>query len=192
MVMDIKELIKSRRTIRKFKQEPIASDKLAGYIDCARVAPSAANLQPLKYITVSGCEMAEKMFPLVKFAGYLAPDYNPKDGEHPTAYIVICADKSIRETGYDIDVGAATANIILSALADGIGTCWMAAIDREAIHKLLELPENLVISCVLAMGYPSESPKEVEMTEGNVKYYLEDDTLCVPKRSMDEILVKTV
>ncbi len=190
--MDTKELIKSRRTIRKFSQEPISPDKLLSYVDCARVAPSAANLQPLKYIVVESREMTEKMFPLVKFAGYLAPHYNPKEGEHPVAYIVICGDKTIKEAGYDIDVGAAAENIIISALSDGIGTCWMAAIDRDAIHKLLELPDSLAISCVLAMGYPSETPKEVEMAEGDVKYYLEDDTLCVPKRSMDEVLIKTV
>ncbi len=190
--MKIKELIKSRRTIRKFSQEPISSDKLISYIDCARVAPSAANLQPLKYIVVSSPEVAEKMFPLVKFAGYLAPNYNPKDGEHPVAYIVICGDKTIKEAGYDIDVGAAAENIIISALSDGIGACWMAAIDREAIHKLLELPESLAISCVIAMGYPMETPKEVEMKDGDVKYYLEDKTLCVPKRSIDEVLIKTV
>lgn len=190
--MDIKELIKSRRTIRKFRQEAISHDKLISYIENARVAPSAANLQPLKYAVVESGEMAEKMFPLVKFAGYLAPNYNPREGEHPVAYIVICGDESIKKAGYDIDVGAAAENIIISALADGIGTCWMAAIDREAIHKLLELPENLAISCVLAMGYPSESPKEVAMEDDNVKYYLEDETLCVPKRSMDEVLIKTV
>lgn len=190
--MNTKELIKSRRTIRKFRQEPIDRDKLISYIDCARVAPSAANLQPLKYVVVNTSEMADKMFPLVKFAGYLAPHYNPKEGEHPVAYIVICGDKTIKESGYDIDVGAAAENIIISALADGIGACWMAAIDRDAICKLLELPDNLAISCVLAMGYPMESPKEVEMTDGDVKYYLEDETLCVPKRSMDEILIKTV
>lgn len=190
--MNTKELIKSRRTIRKFRQEPIDRDKLISYIDCARVAPSAANLQPLKYVVVSTSEMADKMFPLVKFAGYLAPNYNPKDGEHPVAYIVICGDKTIKEAGYDIDVGAAAENIIVSALADGIGACWMAAIDRDAIHKLLELPDNLAISCVLAMGYPMESPKEVEMKDGDVKYYLEDNTLCVPKRSMEDVLVKTV
>lgn len=190
--MNTKELIKSRRTIRKFKQTTISKDKLISYIDCARVAPSAANLQPLKYIVVSGPEMTEKIFPLVKFAGYLAPHYNPKESEQPVAYIVICGDKTIKESGYDIDVGAAAENIIISALADGIGACWMAAIDRESIHELLELPECLAISCVIAMGYPMETPKEVEMKDGDVKYYLEDNTLCVPKRSMEDVLVKTV
>ncbi len=190
--MNTKELIKSRRTIRKFKQESISKDKLVSYIDCARVAPSAANLQPLKYIVVESQEMTARMFPLVKFAGYLAPHYNPKDDERPTAYVVICGDKTIKDAGYDIDVGAAAENIIISALADGVGACWMAAIDREAIHKLLELDDNLAISCVIAMGYPMESPKEVEMTEGDVKYYVENDTLCVPKRSMKDVLIKTV
>ncbi len=191
--MNINELLKSRRTIRKFKQTPISPEQLERYIDLARTAPSAANLQPLKYVAVQSIEMTDKMFELVKWAGYLAPDYNPKEGEKPTAYIVVCADTSIRKNGYDSDVGAAVENMIISALADGIGACWMGAIDRAEIAELLKLPENLEISCVLALGYMAESPKEVEMKDDDVKYFLDDEgTLCVPKRSLDEILIKMV
>lgn len=187
----MKELIKSRRTIRKFLQKPLSCEQLAEYIDAARVAPSGANLQPLKYIAVQSKEMTDKMFPLVKWAGYLAPEYNPKDDERPTAYIVVCADTEIRKTGYDMDVGAAVENIILSALSDGVGACWMAAIDRDEIRKLLDIPVYCEIPCVVALGYPKETPKEVGITT-DIKYYLEDETLCVPKRSMEEVLIKTL
>ena len=187
----MKKLIKSRRTIRKFEQKPLTKEQLAEYIDAARVAPSAANLQPLKYIVVQSKDMADKMFPLVKWAGYLAPDYNPKEDERPTAYIVVCADTVIRKTGYEMDVRASVENIILAALAEGVGACWMAAIDRDEIRKLLDIPESYDIPCLVAMGYPKENPKEVGITTG-VKYYLDDNTLCVPKRDMDEVLVKTV
>jgi len=189
--MNIIEFIKSRRTIRKFKQTPLTQEQIKGYIDAARVAPSAANLQPLKYIAVQSVEMVEKMFPLVKWAGYLAPDYNPKEDERPTAYIVVCADEGIRKNGYDLDIGAAVENIILAALSDGVGTCWMASIDRKEIKNLLEIPEDMVVSCVVALGYPSENPKEVEI-KNDIKYYLEEETLCVPKRSLDEVLLKTL
>lgn len=187
----MKELIKSRRTIRKFSQEPIPEEKLTSYVEAARVAPSGANLQPLKYIVVSSAEMSNRMFPQVKWAGYLAPEYNPKDDERPTAYIVVCADTEIRKNGYEIDVGASVENIILSALSDGVGACWMAAIDRDEIRKLLEIPERMEIPCLVALGYPKESPKEVDVTT-DIKYYLENETLCVPKRSMEEVLIKRV
>ena len=64
--MNIYEFIKSRRTIRKFRQDELSVEQLNKYIDAARVAPSAANIQPLKYVVVKSREMSEKMFPLVK------------------------------------------------------------------------------------------------------------------------------
>lgn len=191
--MDIYSFIKSRRTIRKFEQKQLTTEQLSKYIDAARVAPSAANIQPLKYIAVHSKEMSDKMFPLVKWAGYLAPDYNPKENERPTAYIVVCADTTIRKSGYDMDIGASVENIILCALADNVGACWMASIDRPAIKELLDVPDELEISCVVAMGYLAESPKEASVENDDIKYYLDDtNTLCVPKRSMDEVLIKTL
>ncbi len=191
--MNIYEFIKSRRTIRKFRQDEISVEQLKKYIDTARVAPSAANLQPLKYIVVQSREMSEKMFPLVKWAGYLAPMYDPKEGERPTAYVVVCADTTIRKNGYDMDIGAAVENIILCALSDGVGACWMAAIDRDEIRVLLDIPKHLEISCVVALGYLAENPKEATVENGDIKYYLDDtNTLCVPKRSMEDVLIKTL
>lgn len=189
--MDINDIILSRRTIRKFSQKPLTNEQLIKYVNTARVAPSAANLQPLKYVIVSTPDMADKMFPLVKWAGYLGGKYTPKDNERPVAYIAVCADTDIRKEGYDIDIGAATQNLILSALCDGVGSCWMAAIDYNKITELLNLPENLKLCCVVALGYPAETPKEVELTD-SVKYYLEDSTLCVPKRSIEEVIIKSV
>lgn len=186
--MNVFELIKSRRTIRKFLQKPLSQNQLISYIDAARVAPSGANLQPLKYIAVQSTDMVEKVFPLLKWAGYLE-DYAPKDGECPVAYIVVCVDKDIRPNGGDLDVGASVENIILSALSEDVGTCWLASVDRDALANLLDVPDNLYISSVVALGYPAENPVMVEVTD-DIKYYLDDKTLCVPKRSVNDVVVK--
>lgn len=187
--MSTKDLIHSRRTIRKFRQTPLTADQLRSYIDAARVAPSAANLQPLKYIAVQSSEMVEKLFPLVKWAGYLAPDYDPKPGERPTAYVVVCVDSRISKKSSEMDVGAAVENLLLAALEDGVGGCWMASVERAGVRKLLQIQEHLSISCVVALGYSAESPKEAAV-EASIQYYLDDTgTLCVPKRSMDEVLL---
>ena len=190
--MNIYELIKSRRTIRKFKQIPIDDSMLKRFIDAARVAPSGANLQPLKYVVVNSQEMTEKIFPLVKWAAYLAPDYNPKEDERPTAYIAVYGDTSIKKQGFETDMGAAVENMILTALASGIGACWMGAIDYEKITELLDVGEGLKLLCVVALGYPKEEPKEAEITDGSIKYFLDDNVLNVPKRSMDEVTIKIV
>ena len=191
--MNISDVLNSRRTIRKFKQTPLSEEQLLRYVDMARLAPSAGNIQPLKYIVVQSKEMSEKIFPLVKWAAYLAPDYNPKEDERPTAYVVVCADISIRKSGYEMDAGAAVENLIVSAWADGVGSCWMGAVDREKISHILNLSDNLVVLCVVSMGYPAETPQEVEILNDNIKYYLDDSNeLCVPKRGFEEVLINIV
>lgn len=190
--MSIYDLISKRRTIRKFDQKPVGKEMLERYVNAARLAPSAANRQPLKYAVVHSKETVEKVFDCVKWAGYLAPDYNPKENERPTAFIAVCVDNNISKSGFEMDIGAAVENIILSALEDGVGACWMGAIDKPKITEILNLPENLTLSCVVALGYAGESPKEVEIKEDDIKYYLKKGTLCVPKRSENEVLINII
>lgn len=187
--MNIAETIAQRRTIRKFSQKPLTLTMLKKYVDAARVAPSAANLQPLKYVTVTNGEMLDNVFSTLKWAGYLKGEYTPKENERPTGYIVVCVDNEISKANYDMDVGAAVENIILTALCDGVGTCWLGSVERPRLKRLLGLSDELEISCVVALGYPLESPQAVDIRDGDVKYYLDGDVLKVPKRTMNEILI---
>ena len=188
--MDINELIAKRRTIRKFEQKPLSNEQLYKYIEAARVAPSAANLQPLKYATVSEKQMTDKVFETLKWAGYLKGEYTPKENERPTGYIIVCVDNDISKASYDMDVGAAVENIILSAFFDGVGSCWLGSVERPKLKRLLSISNNLEISCVVALGYPKEEPQEAVMRDGDIKYYLKDDVLNVPKRRLEDIIVK--
>ena len=190
--MSVYDLIVGRRTIRKFRQKEIPYSMIEKYINAARLAPSAANRQPLKYAAVVSKNAVGEVLKHVKWAAYLAPDYNPSEGENPTAFIAICADTDISAAGYETDVGAAAENIILAALEDGVGACIMGAVDRTRISEFLGLNENIKLVCMIALGYIGESPKEVSMENNDVKYYLDGSTLCVPKRSMDEVLIKKV
>jgi len=187
--MNVTEAITQRRTIRKFSQQPLDSQMLKKYVDAARVAPSAANLQPLKYVTVTNGEMLDNVFSTLKWAGYLKGEYTPKENERPTGYIVVCVDSNISHANYDIDVGAAVEHMILSALEDEVGACWLGSVERPRLKRLLGLSANLEISCVVALGYPLESPQAVQMDGQDVKYYLDGDVLKVPKRTIDEILI---
>ncbi len=190
--MNTYELIQSRRTIRKFNRQSVSAEQLKRYINAARVAPSAANIQPLKYIAVQSCEMTQKIFPLVRWAGYLAPDYNPCENEQPAAYVAVCADLSLRKSGYELDAGAAAENLILTALEDGVGACWMGAISYEKISEFLGIAEPLKLLFVIALGYPAETPSEASC-DGSIKYYVgSDGNLQVPKRSADDVIIKIV
>ena len=188
--MSVYETILKRRTIRKFNQKKIERPVLEKLINAARLAPSGANMQPLKYIIVDDADKVEEVFKHVKWAGYIAPAGNPGEGEKPVAYIGILVDTDIRSGGYELDIGAAAQNIFLTAEEEGIGTCWMGAIDRDAIKKALNIGEKYLLNTVVALGYPAESPVIVE-ENGSIKYFKDENgVLHVPKRKLSDIIVE--
>jgi len=186
--MQVFEAILKRRSIRRFKQEVIPLETLKKLVDAARVAPSAANMQPLRYIIVTNLDLRRQIFPALRWAGYIAPAGNPLPGEEPTAYIVVLANKEIAKSDYQLDAGAAIENLILTALEEGIGACWLGAIDREEIRRILDVSDDFEIESVIALGYPNEEPV-MESIKDSVEYW-KDETgrLHVPKRSLEEVL----
>ncbi|MHA2290313.1 MAG: nitroreductase family protein, partial [Promethearchaeota archaeon] len=149
--MDIEDAIYKRRTIRRFKQDPIPSDILKKLIDYARIAPAASNVQGVEYVIVESSTMREKMFPLVGWASSLPMEQRtPENGREPTAYIVVFINKDIKKSYFDYDVGAAVENILLGAVSFGIGCCWMGNIRGAKIKSLLEIPENYEIKHVIS------------------------------------------
>jgi nitroreductase len=188
--MDTFELIKKRRTIRKFKQDRIDRKLLERMIDAARCAPSANNLQPIKYVIADEPDIVKSIFNYVRWAGYIAPAGNPAEDERPVAYIVILLDTEVKKDYYELDIGAAAQNIFLTALEKDIGSCWMGAIDKVKIHKLLDISDKYMINTVIALGYSSESPI-MEDESGSVKYYKDENgVLHVPKRKLQDIILK--
>jgi len=184
------DLIRQRRSIRKFQQKKLDRAQLGKMLDAARLAPSASNLQPLKYVIVDEEGKVAQFFKYVKWAGYIAPDGNPGIGEEPVAYIVILADTQVRKTGYELDAGAAAQNIFLTALEEGIGSCWIFSVDRDAVRKLLNIPDRYEINSVTALGYPAESPV-MEDENGSIRYYKDGaGVLHVPKRKLDDVILK--
>lgn len=189
--MNVYDAIMQRRTIRKFAQEPVDRDKLIKLIDCARVAAYGANMQPLKFAIIDDKEQLNSIYPLTKWAGALA-DGAPRDGERPTAYIAVLCDKGIRANGAaEVEAGAAVTTMMLEAVEMGLATCWLGAIQRDEIKQVLKLAPELDVLYLLALGYPMQKSRMVEMTDGNVKYFeSEDGTINVPKRTLDEVIVK--
>jgi nitroreductase len=181
----------SRRTIRKFKQKSIPRAVLKKLINAARLAPSAANLQPLRFITITDKDICAKVFVHLRWAGYIAPLGKPKPDKRPVAYIAVLLNKiktQLRYAAYD--AGAAVENILLAAWEQGIGCCWMQAIDRIKIKEILNISRDFKLDSIIALGYRDESPV-VEEFRGSVKYWKDkQDTLHVPKRNIREIIYK--
>lgn len=187
--MNVYEAIQKRRSIRKYKQLTVDEKIIKKLIDAGRVAPQGANLQPLKYIVVNSKELLNGIFDTIGWAGHIRPEGNPKPGEEPTAYIVILVDTEIKKAGYDVDAGAATENILLTAEEEGIGTCWLGAINREKIKEILNIPDRYIIHTMVALGYPAEEPVMEELKDDSIKYYKdENEVLHVPKRKLEDII----
>lgn len=187
--MNINDAILKRRTIRRFQQRPIDRRVLIKLIDAARIAPSASNMQPLKYIIVDDKEVVDAIFDQVKWAAYIAPDGTPVDDERPTAFIAVLIDTSIKTGNCELDIGAACQNVFLSAIAEEIGTCWMGAINRNEIKKILNIPERYILNTVIALGYAAENPV-IEDTKDSINYYKDSDgVLHVPKRKLEDIII---
>lgn len=189
--MNVYDAVMKRRTIRKFEQRKVDKKTLEKLIDCARFAAYGANAQPLKFAVIDNEEMLKSIYPMTKWAGYLS-DGAPKENERPAAYIAVLGDKTIKANGmFEVEAGAAVTTMMLEAVEEGLGTCWLGAIERDKIKRLLSLDEKLDVVYLLAVGYPMQKSMPVEMKNGDVKYYEDENKVInVPKRALDEIIVK--
>jgi nitroreductase len=180
--MDLYALMTTRRSIRRFSQEPIKVS-----VDAARLAPSAANLQPLDFVIVTDPPQCAEVFSTLRWAAYLSPPWTPAPKERPVAYVVVIV-KEPASAYFQRDMGLACENIILLAEERGLGTCLLCNIDKERLKTILALPDPYVVDAVVACGYKAESPI-VEETTKTVRYWRdEEDVLHVPKRPLSKVV----
>ena len=181
------KLLKNRRTIRWFENISVDEKILVEAVDCARLAPSAANLQPLKYKIVSDKERVLKIFPYTKWAGYL-PDNNPDECDAPAAFIIVASDTEYKGN-CECDAGIALMSITLCLESFGVSSCIIGSFDKEKVLEILNIDKKYKPLYLVAAGYPAQKSVAVEFT-GDVKYSMADDkTVSVPKRSLDEVLI---
>lgn len=180
--MDAYEAIKKRRSIRKYKDEEVPEIVLKRCVNAARLSPCGANLQPLKFITIT--KELEKIFEHTNWAGYL--DWEPTAEEMPRAYIALVKKE---DTGWMMDVGMAAQSICLTALNEGLGTCMLGAIDKEGLESILPVPEGYKLKLMIGLGYPAEDAETIE-DEKSVEYYYDGETLKVPKKPLEQVWIK--
>lgn len=188
----IRDLVLKNRSYRRFDQtEQIPRSTLLELVELARFSPSAANLQPLKYILVNDPEENRKVFATLSWAGYLKEWRGPEEGEQPSAYIIILGDTTIAN-GFDCDHGIAAQSILLGAVDRGLGGCMLGAIDREALKASLSIPEQYRILLVLAIGRPVEAVVLEDVREdGSIRYWRDERSVHhVPKRSIKELVIR--
>ncbi len=187
----IRDLIIKNRSYRRFQQAvPIERQTLRELVDLARLSASAGNSQPLKYILCCEPDKNATVFKHLAWAGYIKDWPGPAEGERPSAYIIILGDTELSKT-FGCDHGIAAQSILLGAAEKGLGGCMIGSIQRDDLRKELNIPSNLEILLVLALGKPKEKVV-IEQTgpDGDIKYWRDKDNIHhVPKRPLSEIIV---
>ena len=152
--LEFLNIIKNRRSIRKYKQDQIPDTILKQILEAARLAPSGCNDQPWHFIVVKNPETKSKMG-LHKWA-------------EEAPLIIVCCIDSEEGRWYIIDGSIAFEHIVLTATNFGLGTCWMGRFYEnlgetdERIKKVLGIPEHMRILAVTPLGYPAETPGPLE------------------------------
>jgi nitroreductase len=148
-------LLKSRRSIRRYRPDPVPDEMVEQLLEAGRWAPSASNRQPWEFIVVRDEAIRRQIaqhaaFYFIRWAQVT---------EAPLL-IVLCGDRRNRfyRRFLHEDIGLAGGQIMLQAKALGLGTCWIGALDRKAIAGILKLPDHLEIVGLLTVGFPAEDP----------------------------------
>lgn len=181
------QIICTRRSIRRFQQKPISKNHFTHILNAGRLAPSGSNLQPCEFILIENKELVKTIFPCLKWAGYISPLGDPNPGEEPVAYIAVLINLLIKRKDGEVDAAASIQNMISTAWGYGIGSCWLASMDKKRIKKELKIPHHLKLAAMIAFGYPKEQPVPEE-ADTSIKYWKDSDgILHVPKRKLSDI-----
>lgn len=156
--MEFYDVIKKRRSVRKYRKDKIPEDVLKRILEAGRIAPSAKNIQPWKFIVIKDEEIKKKVAEACKKQLWMAD-----------ADVIVCGC-AIEEiaygkmggymSSYPVDLAIAMDHIILAATNEGLGTCWIGAFDEKEVKKVLNIPEDIRVVALTPIGYPAEEPKD--------------------------------
>ncbi|MEO0021627.1 MAG: nitroreductase family protein [candidate division WOR-3 bacterium] len=155
--MEFYEVIRRRLSVRAYKPDPVPEEVLNRILDAGRLAPSAKNLQPWKFIIVRDEKVRQALVPACRNQSFIAQ-----------APVVICACALLEQAwkgmgGYwsaaEIDVTIALEHIILAAASEGLGTCWIGAFIEDEVKKVLAIPEGVKPVALTPLGHPAQEPR---------------------------------
>jgi len=159
--MELEKVIKERKSIRNYEDKPIPEDKLLRILEAARMAPSAGNRQPWRFVVVRNEKTKSRLAELADNQSFV--------GEAPIV-IAVFGDPDDSPGGYRRDPMVAykqdpmiaVEHICLEAVELGLGTCWIGPASQnynvDGIKKLLEVPNRMYMICLLPLGYPDQDP----------------------------------
>jgi nitroreductase len=168
--MDIYETIKKRCSVRTYRDEPVGEDKLHRILDAGRLSPSARNRQARKFIVVRA--------PACRKAIAKAAE-QPWMAQAPVVIAVVGLTDYVMPCGVPadpVDCAIAIDHMVLAAVAEGLGTCWVGHFDQDACRKLLGVPAGATIIQLLTLGYAAAAAGgEKEAPKNRLAY---DKVVC--------------
>jgi len=166
--MDFYEVIRTRRSIRSYKPDPIPEDVLKRVLEAARIAPSGSNRQPWKFIIVRDAKIKEQMIAACGNQSFIA--------DAPIVIVACGRNIHYNRGGYMgdmsvlVDVSIAFTHLILAARAEGLGTCWIGSFNNDEVKNILGVPNGVNVVAITPLGYPEAE----EFTESSRRKNLEE------------------
>ncbi len=164
MAKELIDTIYSRRSIRRYTEEPVSEEQIKTLLEAAMAAPSASNRKPWHFVVVTERETLDRLAEAHKYAKMLhgAP-----------VCISVCGDQSVSERFWVQDCSAATENLLLAATALGLGAVWCGVYPShervEAMSKILGIEAPVVPLNIIAIGHPAEEKEpRTQYDEGRV------------------------
>jgi nitroreductase len=157
--METIEAILTRRSIRKYKPDPVPDEVVKVLLEAAMNAPSAGNQQPWHFIVIRDRASLDAI-----------PTFHPYSQmlkEAPLG-IVVCGDleKQVHDGYWVQDCSAATENLLLAAHAKGLGAVWLCVYPREprviGVKEILKLPDYIIPLCIISLGLPAEEKPQAK------------------------------
>lgn len=190
----LRDLVVKNRSYRGFDEtRRLTREELLELVDMTRYVASGVNLQPLKYYIAWEKETVDTIQPLTNWAKALTNMTLPHPGKCPTAFIVICHDKSIapNEESSLTELGAVAQTILLGAVEKGLGGCMIGNFNPAVMKETLNLADSLQPKLVLGIGKPDEEIRIVPVgPDGSTSYYRDEhDVHYVPKRELNDIII---
>lgn len=161
-------LVRRRFSVRIYQERPVEKEKIEACLEAARLAPSACNSQPWKFIVVDDDAVKKELCDNIFSGSY---SMNAFAGKAPVIVAVVSEKSSfvasvgalLRDTRYYlIDIGIAAEHFALQAAELGLGTCWIGWFDEKSAKRVLKVPSSKRIDVVLALGYPDREPPETK------------------------------
>jgi nitroreductase len=143
--MDTLECIRKRRDIRSFIDREVSDETIMKIIEAGRLAPSAMNLQPWHFIVIKDKQTIKALGPLCTSGRFVVD---------ASFAVVVVTDPSNK--WHEIDGARAVQNMALAGWNEGVGCCWIGAINRERVKEMLNIPQNLHVLTILPFGYPEQ------------------------------------